>query len=162
MSENLSIIERRRIEAELAKAIFDVMVAELGIARAREILARGIIASAKKQAASFRSSAPDGKTGLQSFADLLPLWMKDDALQIEVLQRSDEHFDFNVTRCRYAEMYRAMGLGEIGDILSCNRDGAFCEGYDARIKMTRTQTIMKGASHCDFRYVIADETKPLD
>ncbi len=61
-------------------------------------------------------------------------------------------FDFNVRRCRYAETYRAMGLGEIGDILSCNRDGAFCEGYDPRIKLTRTQTIMKGASHCDFRY----------
>ena len=45
-----------------------------------------------------------------------------------------------------------MGLGDIGDILSCNRDGAFCEGYDPRIKLTRTQTIMGGASHCDFRY----------
>ena len=42
--------------------------------------------------------------------------------------------DFNVKRCRYAETYRAMGLGEIGAILSCNRDGAFCEGYDPRIK----------------------------
>jgi len=26
--------------------------------------------------------------------------------------------------------------------------------------MTRTQTIMKGASHCDFRYAIANETEP--
>ena len=51
-----------------------------------------------------------------------------------------------------AETYRAMGLGEIGDILSCNRDGAFCEGSDPRIALTRTQTIMSGASHCDFRY----------
>jgi hypothetical protein len=45
-----------------------------------------------------------------------------------------------------------MGLGEIGDIVSCNRDGAFCKGYDPRIALTRTQTIMSGASHCDFRY----------
>ena len=66
-------------------------------------------------------------------------------------------FDFNVRRCRYAETYRAMGLGEIGDILSCNRDGAFCEGYDPRIKLTRTPTIMKGASHCDFRYRSSSE-----
>jgi hypothetical protein len=159
VSETLSIIERRRIEAELAKSIYDEMVVELGRERARAILARGIIASAKKQAASFQAKAPGGRTDLQSFADLLPLWMKDDALQIEVIERSDKRFDFNVKRCRYAEMYRAMGLGEIGDILSCNRDGAFCEGYDARIKMTRTQTLMKGASHCDFRYVIEDGDK---
>jgi hypothetical protein len=37
-------------------------------------------------------------------------------------------------------------------VLSCNRDATFCEGYDPRIKLTRTQTIMGGASHCDFRY----------
>jgi hypothetical protein len=69
-----------------------------------------------------------------------------------VLDEAPGVLDFNVRRCRYAESYRAMGLGDIGDILSCNRDGAFCEGYDFGIKLTRTQTIMGGASHCDFRY----------
>ncbi|MFX8852579.1 L-2-amino-thiazoline-4-carboxylic acid hydrolase, partial [Acinetobacter baumannii] len=64
----------------------------------------------------------------------------------------ETHFDFNVVRCRYAEMYRQMGLGEIGPLLSCNRDGAFCDGYDPKLKLTRSQTIMEGASHCDFRY----------
>ena len=80
------------------------------------------------------------------------MWTKDDALTIEVLEDKPGVFDFNVKRCRYAETYRAMGLGAIGELLSCNRDGAFCEGYDPRIKLTRTQTIMGGASHCDFRY----------
>jgi hypothetical protein len=51
-----------------------------------------------------------------------------------------------------------MGLSAIGDILSCDRDGAFCERYDPRIKLTRTQTIMSGANCCDFRYrATADE-----
>jgi hypothetical protein len=45
-----------------------------------------------------------------------------------------------------------MGLGEIGHLLSCNRDRAFCEGYDPKLKLERTQTIMQGASHCDFKY----------
>ena len=45
-----------------------------------------------------------------------------------------------------------MGLGEIGHLLSCERDGAFCEGFDPKIKLTRTQTIMGGAKVCDFRY----------
>ena len=51
-----------------------------------------------------------------------------------------------------AETYRAVRLGGVGDILSCNRDGAFCEGYDPRIALTRTQTIISGVSHCDVRY----------
>lgn len=98
------------------------------------------------------ASRAAGGADLESFKAILPLWTKDDALTIEVVDDKPGVLDFNVRRCRYAETYRAMGLGEIGDILSCNRDGAFCEGYDPRIKLTRTQTIMGGASHCDFRY----------
>jgi hypothetical protein len=73
-------------------------------------------------------------------------------LEIEVKEQTDTTFTFNVVRCRYAETYKAMGLGEIGHLLSCNRDGAFCEGYDPKLKLDRSQTIMQGASHCDFKY----------
>lgn len=69
-----------------------------------------------------------------------------------MISQGEDHFDFNVTRCRYSEMYREMGLGHIGHLLSCNRDGDFCIGYNPDMKLERTQTIMKGASHCDFRY----------
>ena len=27
-------------------------------------------------------------------------------------------------------------------VLSCNRDGAFCEGYDPRLKLARSQTLI--------------------
>src|SRR5882724_9585768 len=74
------------------------------------------------------------------------------SLEIEVREQSDQSFRFNVVKCRYAETYKAMGLGEIGHLLSCNRDGAFCEGYDPKLKLERSQTIMQGASHCDFKY----------
>ncbi len=60
---------------------------------------------------------------------------------------------FNVTRCKYAEMYRDMGLGEITNLLSCQHDATFCEGYDTRMRLKRTQTIMLGASHCDLDLV---------
>ena len=61
------------------------------------------------------------------FAAIQPLWTKDDTLRIEPLRQDAESLEFNVTRRRYAEMYRAMGQGEIGHLLSCNRDGAFIE-----------------------------------
>ncbi len=77
---------------------------------------------------------------------------------MEVLAETDRQFDFNIQRCGYAEMYKKMGLGEIGHLLSCQRDGALCEGYDPKIKMTRTQTIMEGASHCDFRFSYRQES----
>jgi hypothetical protein len=42
-------------------------------------------------------------------------------------------------------------------VLSCNRDSALIEGFNPEVNLTRTQTLMQGASHCDFRYRLAPE-----
>ena len=149
--DDLGILARRKIEAAVIAPIYDEMRAAFGEERAREVLRRAIRRAAVAAGAEMAARAPGG-ADLESFKSIRHLWTKDDALTIEVLADGPGVLDFNVTRCRYAETYRAMGLGGIGDILSCNRDGAFCEGYDPRIKLTRTQTIMGGASACDFRY----------
>ena len=107
--------------------------------------------SSVEQAAEFAAKV-GGKTSMQTFIDRQELWTRGGALEREVIEQSDTRYRFNVTRCKYAEMYRDMGLGEIGHLLSCQRDGTFCEGYDKRLKLKRTQTIMQGASHCDFDY----------
>jgi hypothetical protein len=153
-ADEMGILARRRIEAAIIKPIYDEMLQAIGEAEAKEILRRAIRRTAIEAGRAFAANAPGGAEGadLKSFQDIQHLWTKDDALRIEVLEANEKVFDFNVTRCRYAETYRAMGLGEIGHLLSCNRDGAFCEGYNPAIKFERTQTIMSGASHCDFRY----------
>jgi hypothetical protein len=69
-----------------------------------------------------------------------------------VLRDDDAGFEFNVTRCRYAEMYRRLGLADLGPILSCSRDGEMIAGFNPDIEFRRTQTLMVGATHCDFRY----------
>ena len=149
--DEMGILARRRIEAAIIKPIYDEMRRELGEAKAQDILRRAIRRAAIESGKALAAKAPGG-ADLKSFQDIQHLWTRDDALRIDVLEASDKVFDFNVTRCRYAETYRQMGLGEIGHLLSCNRDGAFCEGYNPAIKLERTQTIMGGASHCDFRY----------
>ncbi len=157
-SEELGILARRRIEAAVIAPIYDEMRAALGETKAREILDRAIRRAAIAAGADMAKQAPDG-ADLESFKAIQHLWTKDDALTIEVLADAPGVFDFNVRRCRYAETYRAMGLGDIGALLSCNRDGAFCEGYDPRIALTRTQTIMGGAAYCDFRYRAPTDAK---
>ncbi len=149
--DDLPILKRRRIEAEILRPVFEEMVAAIGAEQARAILARAIEKAAIAAAAGF-AARTEGGTSLTTFRDLYELWTHDGALEIEVHAADEERFDFDVKRCRYAEMYREMGLGDLGGILSCNRDGVFCQGYDARIRLERTQTLMQGASHCDFRY----------
>ncbi len=94
---------------------------------------------------------------MATFRELYELWTHDGALEIDVLASSPAEFAFDVTRCRYSEAYREMGLEAIGGILSCNRDGVFCQGYDPRIRLERTRTLMEGASHCDFRYRLEED-----
>ena len=147
----LPMLERRRIEAEILKHVYDTLKESHGADVAKTTVANAVRASSIEQAQSM-AAAVDGKTSMQTFIDRQSLWTMGGALEVEVKEKSDATYRFNVTRCRYSEMYREMGLGEIGHLLSCQRDGTFCEGYDSRLKLTRTQTIMQGASHCDFHY----------
>jgi len=149
--EVLSMLDKRKIEAEILKEVYETLKASHGVEVAKRTVAESVRRSAIEQARQFAAAAPGG-TSLKAFQDVMPLWTKGGALEIEVKEQTATTFTFNVTRCRYAETYKAMGLGEIGALLSCNRDGAFCEGYDPKLKLERSQTIMGGASHCDFKY----------
>ena len=148
---DIPILLRRKIEAMLLKHVLEVITERSGREEAEAVIGDTCSRSAieqGKQLAEALGHAPD----LKDFADILPNWTREDALQIELLEATEDKMDFNVRRCRYSEMYKEMGLGDIGHLLSCNRDGDFCIGYNPDIELTRTQTIMKGASHCDFRY----------
>lgn len=148
---DLPILERRRIEASLLAHVYETLRARHGEAEARAVIGTAVSAAAIAHGAEFAARL-DHPADLADMAAILPLWTHGGALEIEVLAQGPEQLDFNVTRCRYAEMYRAMGLGDIGHLLSCNRDGDFCVGFNPEIALQRTQTIMAGASHCDFRY----------
>ncbi|MAY87288.1 MAG: 2-amino-thiazoline-4-carboxylic acid hydrolase [Pseudooceanicola sp.] len=148
---DIPILLRRKIEAMILKHVLDVITErtsrEEGEAVIGETCSRSAIEQGK-QLAAMLDHAPD----LTDFAAIQPNWTREDALRIEMVEATEDKMDFNVVRCRYSEMYKEMGLGDIGHLLSCNRDGDFCIGYNPDIELTRTQTIMKGASHCDFRY----------
>lgn len=154
----IGILARRRIEAGIIAPIYEEMRERLGEEMAQSILDQAIRKAAIAAGQAFAAKTPGG-TSLRSFQELQALWTQDDALVIEVVKATDTEFDYNVHRCRYAETYREMGLGKIGHLLSCNRDGVFCTGYDPRITLERPQTIMGGASHCNFRYTLQQEPK---
>lgn len=146
------LLTRRRIEAEFARGLYEQMMADLGEKTAKQVLTRAVTRLAREAGAKMAAQAPGGRPDLDSLRAVQEGWKAEDALTVEVLASTPTQFDFNVTRCRYAEMYRELGLAELGGILSCNRDGAFCEGYDPALEMTRTQTRMEGAPFCDFRF----------
>lgn len=159
MNAEVPVLVKRRLQAEVIGPIFAEMVAELGEEKAAAILDAAIRKAAITEGKAFAAKA-GGKPSMADFIKLFELWTTGGSLEIDILEASDTRFDFNVTRCRYAETYNEMGLGKVGHLLSCNRDGSFCEGYDPALKLERQQTIMGGAPCCTFRYSytkLADE-----
>jgi hypothetical protein len=146
----IGVLKRREIEARIIAPLVNAFAAEFGRERVIEIARRVIVEIARQQGRALAQQA--GGDSLAHFARSKDAWVKGGALETEVLQQTDTAYDFNVTRCRYAEMYRALGIPELGSVLSCGRDFALGEGFNPGLTLTRTQTIMEGAPLCDFRY----------
>jgi hypothetical protein len=146
----VGVLTRREIEARILAPVVDALGEEFGRERVIEIVRDVIVGLAREQGRAMAEARQDAS--LSSFAGTLEPWTRDGALTMTVRQQTDEELAFDVTRCRYAEMYRALGIPELGAVLSCNRDAALIEGFNPEVDFSRTQTIMGGASHCDFRY----------
>ncbi|HZU36154.1 MAG TPA: L-2-amino-thiazoline-4-carboxylic acid hydrolase [Gemmataceae bacterium] len=147
-----SLLKQREIEARIVGPIYRAFAKEIGEERARAIIA-GVIRELAHESGCDAARRVGGND-IAHFAQAKERWQQDDALTIQTLRQDEQHLNFNVTRCRYAEMYMALGLPELGGVLSCGRDGAMGEGFNPELKLRRTQTIMEGASHCDFRYTL--------
>ena len=154
----LSILLRREIEARLAAPLIEALSAEFGRQRVLEIVQGVIIQIAHQQGAQL--AADQGGCSLAHFTSALEAWKKGDAMEMEVLEQSAERFYFNARRCRYAEMYHALGIPELGRVLSCSRDYALVEGFNPAIHLERTQTLLEGAQYCDFRYEVRRDEAP--
>ncbi len=144
----LPLLQRREIEAGVIAPLFRAFAAEVGEERAREIVA-GVIGDLARQGGCAAAAAGNDLAHLKS---AVAKWTEGGALELTVLRDDAAAFEFDVTRCRFAEMYARLGLSDLGAVLSCNRDAAMIEGFNPAIAFQRTQTIMGGATHCDFRY----------
>jgi hypothetical protein len=144
----LPLLQQREIEVGVLAPLFRAFAAEVGEVRAREIVG-GVIRELAKQAGCAAAAAGNELANLKQ---VVTKWTEGGALELTVLRDDAEAFDFNVTRCRFAEMYARLGCADLGGLLSCARDGAVIDGFNPEITFERTQTIMEGAPHCDFRY----------
>jgi hypothetical protein len=150
LNRKIGVLTRREVEARLIGPLVDALAAEFGRERVVEVIRVAIAQIAQAQGEALATEM--GGHSLGHFADSLAAWTQEGALELEVLAQDERRFDFNVTRCRYAELYTALGIPELGAVLSCNRDAALITGFNAEIELTRTQTIMEGAPCCNFRY----------
>lgn len=150
LTTRLGVLTRRETEARILAPVIDALGEVFGREQVINVVRDTIIKIAQEQGAALAETM--GGDSAEHFYTSLQHWTKDNALEIDLLEQTDEKLSFNVTRCRYAELYTALGIPELGAVLSCNRDFALIDGFNESATLTRTQTIMQGASHCNFRY----------
>jgi hypothetical protein len=146
----IGVLKRREIEVRILAPLLKNLGDEFGLEKVLEITRKTIVEVARQQGADLADSM--GGCSLIHFAASLEAWKLGDAMQMDLLKQDKHEFSFNVTRCRYAEMYKALGIPDLGVILSCSRDAALIEGFNPEIELTRTQTLMEDGEMCDFRY----------
>lgn len=146
----IGVLQRREIEARILAPILEALGQAFGRDAVLEITRRTIADIARQQGRELARQL--GGNDLGAYAESLEPWTRNGALELRVLNQGQTHLDFDVTCCKYAQLYRELGLTELGGILSCNRDASFIEGFNSGIHLDRTQTIMQGASYCDFRF----------
>ena len=147
------LLKRREIEARIAVPLIQAFAEKMGPEQALAVATEVVRTLAR---AAGRETAENlGANDTAALAEVVRnVWSAESALEVKILEESDCKLSFDVTRCAYAEMYEKLGLKEFGTYLSCSRDASFAEGFNPRLKLQRTQTIMEGARFCNFRFSI--------
>jgi hypothetical protein len=78
------------------------------------------------------------------------------ALEAEIVEQSPEAFEYRVTKCLWAKVFRNMDAGDIGYSMVCYPDYAVARRLNPKLRLIRTKTLMQGDDCCDLRYVMED------
>jgi len=151
---SVPLLIRREIEALIAAPLIKAFIEEFGKERTLEVTER-VIKSLARQMGKRLVTMTGGDT-LEHFEKAVPIFGQGPDYE-EVLEATPKKLSINVFRCKYAEMYRRHGLEDVGYLLSCGRDFALMEGFNPKIKLTRTQTVMEGEPFCDMRWTYEEE-----
>jgi L-2-amino-thiazoline-4-carboxylic acid hydrolase len=154
---SIPVIQQAKIQAQVLVPLVKALQAELGEERANALVRKALGDIYRRFGEEFWRTKNEQNLG-KVMASAFATYARDDALDYKVIEQSQDAFAFDVTGCRYAEFYKELGEPELGFLLVCSADFAMAEGFGPGIKLTRTQTIMQGAGHCDFRYKRSKET----
>lgn len=149
---NLTLLEQRKIEANVLIPLIRAFQSRFGESATHDIVRKAIEEIARNQGIDFARKVHG--TLIEKLQLLIPKFCEGGAIEIEVINQSSDSYDFNVTRCQYAEFYKEMGVPDLGFLLSCSRDFALTGGISHKLSLFRTRTIMQGDTRCDFRFRI--------
>ena len=152
---DVPLIEQVKIQAKILIPLIKTRRSELGQERADAVMRTALGDFYRKAGERWWRRQHESDLG-KKLAAMFDWFADSDALDYNVVKQPADGFEVNVTGCRYAQFFHAAGEPELGFLLVCSADFAMTEGFSDGVELTRAQTIMQGASHCDFRYALKD------
>jgi hypothetical protein len=140
------------MQAQVLVPVLRALRAELGRERADQLVTNALRGWSRDLYARIGAALPGTAKEKWSAmnAEMAPRLVGD--IDMEVLRVEPDAMEFNITGCRYADFFRQLGEPELGAVLLCEADDHVVAAVGPEVALTRTQTIMRGATYCDFRY----------
>ena len=152
LDPKISFLERVKLQSEVLVPVLKALRRELGEDRANAIVYKALRNwSQHLYEGMGTEKTGSGKEKWHAISEELDPLIGND-VDIEYLRDDEEALDFNVTGCRYAQFFRQLEEPELGAILTCEVDDHVVAVGFPEVKLSRPQTIMRGADHCQFRY----------
>ena len=155
---SMTALDIYKAQAQVLVPLARQMIAELGQEKARTIINKALGDHFRKWGAEYYRSRNEKTFGDKIHA-AMDMFADGDALDWTIHEKREDGMRFDVTGCRYAEFYKEIGAQDLGFLLVCSQDVPITEGFGEGAKLERTQTIMQGASHCNFHWYQQSEGK---
>jgi hypothetical protein len=151
----LSLLDKTRIQAQVLVPVLRALRAELGKDRA-EALVSGALRDWSRHLFAAIADGIEGSPR-RKWATIQSIWgeVSGREVEVETLHQDKQTLDMDVTRCRFAEFFRALGEPELGALLICEADFDIAAAGEGEVSLERARTIMQGAPSCTFRYKFA-------
>jgi len=151
----LSLLDKTRIQAQVLVPLLRALRAELGREKADAITRQALRDWSQQLFAAVGESVEGSPRRKWAAMHTALADVTEREVTVAMQRHDDEVLEFDVTHCRFAAFFRALGEPELGALLVCATDFDIVAAAGGEVSLAREQTLMQGAPSCTFRYSFA-------
>ena len=151
----LSLLDKTRIQAQVLVPLLRALRAELGREKADAITRQALRDWSQQLFAAVGESVEGSPRRKWAAMHTALADVTEREVTVAMQRHDDEVLEFDVTQCRFAVFFRALGEPELGALLVCATDFDIVAAAGGEVSLAREQTLMQGAPSCTFRYSFA-------
>ena len=144
----ISLLDKTRMQAQVLVPVLGALRTELGKDRADAIVKLALRDWSKRLFAAIGDTIEGSPRRKWAAIQSVFGEVSGREVEVEILRQDKEALELDVTHCRFADFFRALGEPELGALLICEADFDIAAVGEGEVSLERAQTIMQGAPSC--------------